>query len=115
MPLANRSILVQFTGDPDFNVSASAIENTNTPAEVRLVTLQLGSNVIEFPTAGDVTGITIIPPSYNTIPLTLKGDIADVGIPLSKTDPTSLGVLSSSSSFILVAGTTLHGVRIIFN
>lgn len=106
---------LEFTGSDTGKKTLSAATNTSSPAYDMFVTLASGANTITAPTAATATRCTIIPPSGNTVLLTLKGVTGDTGVPLHKTDPTSFGVDSTLVSFCLTAASSCAGVRIIFS
>lgn len=113
---SSRTIQVQFSGDVTQQVIISALDNIKSPGESDIVTLFIGGNTISPPTVSGivVTSLTIIPPAANTSLMTLKGDFADVGIPLHLTDPTSLSLDTTFSSLIINAVTQINGVRLIW-
>jgi len=111
-----RSVTVAFTGDVEWTQEFDAASNAASPAQNDLVTLSSGANTITAPTGGSVPkGVTIIPPTNNDQTLTLKGVSGDTGIALHRTDPTSLALETGVSSFVLSAGGTITGVRIIWS
>ena len=97
-------------GGVNVNDSFPAAANASSPAADSFVTLASGSNTIT-PPAGTVA-CTIIPPASNTNSITLKGVSGDTGVRIHNTDPTSIGLDSSVSSFVLTAGSTTSGVRL---
>jgi hypothetical protein len=112
---ANRSVTVTLTGDVDYNQTFSAVENADSPGQIDIVTLASGANTITPPSGGTTpVAVTIIPPAGNTQTITLKGITGDTGIALSKTDPTTIGLGSSSATFVLTAGADIEGVRLIW-
>lgn len=104
-----------FTGDDTATKHYSAAANSTSPAYDTYVNLSSGANTITAPTAATPTRCTILPPSGNTVLLTLKGVTGDTGVPLHKTDPTSFGVDSTLVTFCLTAASSCSGVRIIFS
>lgn len=112
---ANRTVGFDFAGDVDYNQTFSATENADSPAQIDIVTLSLGANTITPPTGGTTpVSCTIIPPPGNTQTITLKGVGGDTGIPLSKTDPTSIALDATPGTFVLTAGAQIEGVRLIW-
>jgi hypothetical protein len=117
MSTATRKITIVYSGDVDGTQELSAAINTDSPAMVEIKTLAAGANTITVPTAGTVpTAVTIVPPTDNTVTLTLKKVTGDTGIRLHDTDPTTIALDSSVTSFCLTAGTgggtEIIGVRL---
>jgi hypothetical protein len=78
-------------------------------------TLSAGDNTITVPTGGStVKGACILPPAGNAQAITLKGVGGDTGVALSKLDPTSLSFETAPANFILNAGGTITGLRIVW-
>lgn len=106
---------LEFTGSDPGKKTFTAATNTASPAYDIYVNLASGANTITAPVAATPTRCTILPPSGNTVLLTLKGVTGDTGVPLHKTDPTSFGVDSTLVTFCLTAASICNGVRIIFS
>lgn len=68
------------------------------------------------PTGGStVKAATIIPPAGNTQSLTLKGVTGDTGLVLSLTEPMTLTFKATpATTFLIVAGGTVTGLRIVW-
>jgi hypothetical protein len=113
---STRSLVIGFSGDVTFAETISAAQNLSSPGQVQIFTLTGGTNnTITLPTGGSVvTGAVIIPPAGNTVLIYLKGASGDTGIPIHKTDPTSIAFDSSASSFVLTPALIVTGLRIIF-
>lgn len=112
---SNRKITTSTRGAIDSDQTFAAAENTSAPGQADIVTLASGANTITVPTGGSTpTGVTIIPPVGNTQSITLKGVTGDTGVRLHDTDPTSLGLDSSVTSFCLTAGAQIIGVRLVW-
>jgi hypothetical protein len=112
---STRRIHIRLTGGIEASEVYSAADNDASPGATELITLAIGANTITKPGGGStVTGVTIIPPEANTSLITLKGIAADTGIPLHDTDPTSLGLDSTESTFVLDAVAEIVGVRLIW-
>jgi hypothetical protein len=113
----SRVVQVQFSGDISTNIIQSALDNIVSPGQVDIVSLVLGANTITAPvnTGLVVTGLTIIPPSGNTVAMTLKGVTGDSGISIHHTDPTSLALDSSFVSLVINAAAAVVGVRLIWS
>lgn len=108
-----RSQIITYTGDVIGSEIISAASNVTSPGSVTLHTLAAGANTITAPTGGSVpTAATILPPSGNTQTLTLKGVTGDTGVALHLTDPTTIGLATSVTTFCLTAGGTVTGLRI---
>lgn len=117
MPVnAVRTVTINLTGDVISDKIYSAAQNALSPGSITLHTLANGDNTITVPLVTGVTvkAATIIPPAANLIALILKGIGADTGIPISKTDPTSIAFEAAPVSFVLNAGAAIDGVRIIW-
>ena len=114
---SNRLVQVKFTGDISFNQPFSASESLVSPGTIEVKTLALGANTITPPSVSGVTvkGVTIIPPEGNTSLMTLKGVTGDTGIPLHLTDPTSLGLDTTLTTFVINAAASIVGVRFIWS
>lgn len=113
---ATRQILIVFTGDVTGTETIAAASNASSAGSVQIVTLASGLNTITIPTGGTVpTAVTILPPSGNTTSITLKGVTGDTGIALHLTDPTSLALASSVTTFVLTAGASITGVRLYYS
>jgi hypothetical protein len=111
------SINVQFLRDDTVLTAATydAADNDASPASEFIYTLASGANTITAPTGGStVKGALIIPPDSNTAAITLKGVTGDTGIPLSKLNPTFLEFETVPATFVLTAGATITGLRIIW-
>lgn len=111
---STRIIATEFSGDVTAAFQDSAA-NAASPGKLDIVTLASGANTITPPTGGtSPVGVTIIPPAANVIGVTLKGVTGDTGIALHLTHPTSLGLGSSTGTFVLTAASTIAGVRLIW-
>ena len=114
---SSRNVQVEFSGDETFNLIQSAADNTVSPGMVSIQTLTTGANTITAPVVSGivVTALTIVPPSGNTNLITLKGLTGDTGIPIHKTDPTTIGLNTTFTSLVLNAASTIVGVRLIWS
>ncbi len=113
MATARRRILITYSGDVDGEQQLDAATNTDSPAAVELKTLSVGANTITVPTAGTTpTAVTIVPPSDNTESITLKGVTGDTGVRIHDTDPTTIALDDSVTTFCLTAGGTITGLRL---
>ncbi len=115
--LGDRSVTVQLTGDITYTQIFRADENVQSPGAITTQNLTTGFNVISIPTGGAVvpTAATILPPDDNEETLTLKGISADTGIPIHPTDPCSISLASSLTTFGITASGTVTGLRIIWS
>ena len=112
---AARSIEIRFSGDVSAVNTFSAASNAASPGQVDIVTLASGANTITPPAGGSTPkSVTIIPPSGNTIDITLKGVTGDTGVVLHNTDPTSIALDSPTATFVLTAASACTGVRLIW-
>ena len=93
----------------------NAANNPASPVLEQLVNLANGANTFAVPAAGTVVRLTIIPPSGNTTSITAKGVTGDTGIPLHKTDPTSIGIDGGFTQIVLTAGGAINNVRLVWN
>lgn len=102
---SNRITRVSLSGDvnaPDLTYAAA--QNTSSPGMVETKALASGFNSITVPTGSK--SVTIIPPSGNTVTLTLKGITGDTGIGIHLTDPTVLGLATGQATVgITTSGT----------
>lgn len=124
---STRTIQVGLSGDVTAQMIHSALENIISPATVEIVELAPGNNTITSPNVAGVTvsGVTIIPPAGNTDLIILKGNAADVGVGLHKTDPSSIALNPSFiigpsgtagvATFILNAAANMTGVKLIWS
>ena len=107
----DRQVNVQLLGEGlNENNSFPAANNASSPAQQELKTLASGSNTITVPSGA--TACTIVPPASNTNSITLKGVTGDTGVRLHNTDPTSLAIDASTTTFVLTAGSTTSNVRL---
>lgn len=113
---STRLIQIVFTGDVTGTESINAASNAASQGGVQVITLSSGANTITIPLGGTVpTAVTIVPPTGNQNSITLKGVTGDTGIALHLTDPTSLALASSVTTFVLTAGATITGVRLYYS
>lgn len=113
---ATRSISVVYSGDVVGTQTKAAADNTVSPGQNDLVTLALGANTITVPTGGATAkAVTIVPPAANAVQLTLKGVTGDTGILLHLTDPSSVALAPTQTTFVLNAGAICTGVRLIWS
>jgi hypothetical protein len=115
---SNRTVTVSFSGDITATVNQSALANAVSPGEANvLVSLTNGFTTVTAPVISGivVTGLTIVPPAGNTNLITLKGITGDTGVPIHKTDPTSIALDTTFTSLGLVAVTTITGVRLVWS
>lgn len=113
---AVRTITINLTGDVISDKIYSAAQNAVSPGAITFQTLVGGNNTITVPIVSGFTvkAATIIPPAGNTQSLTLKGVAGDTGIVISNIDPTSIGFETAPATFVLNAGGTIAGLRIIW-
>lgn len=110
---AQRKIVVEYTGDVVGAENIVAAGNIASPAQIQLVTLAAGDNVISAPSGGSTpVACTIVKPSANAVVIKLKGNAADVGVQLHKTDPDTISIDAGVASFILNAAAQIVGVRL---
>ena len=114
---SSRTVQIQFSGDTTFELIQSALDNSASPAQSDIITLNTGANTITAPVVSGivVTALTIIPPSGNANSMTLKGVSGDSGIPMHLTDPTTIALGSGFSSLVINAAASIIGVRLIWS
>jgi hypothetical protein len=117
MPTASaRTQTIVFTGDVTATQSDSALDNPASPGVIELRSLISGANAITVPGGGATpVAVTIIPPAGNVVPITLKGISGDAGILLHPTDPSTLSLGGTVSSFVLTTTGAITGVRFIWS
>lgn len=96
---SDRSVVLQFTGDVEYQQNFDASTGATSPGEIKITDLTTGNNTITVP--DDAIAVTIVKPSGNTVVLTLKGVNGDTGILLSLTDPDSISLNGSVTSFVI--------------
>lgn len=112
---AQRIITIEFSEDVIAANSFTAANNEDSPGQMDLVTLAIGANTITPPAGGSTpVSCTIIPPAGNTATITLKGITGDTGIVLHLTDPTSIGLNSPTTTFVLTASAEVVGARLVW-
>lgn len=110
---AKRTITLTYLGDVVGTEEISAGINLASPAQIQLVTLAVGDNVITAPGGGATPkACTITKPSANATAIRLKGNAADVGMRLHNTDPDTISLDPSQATFILNAGAEVIGLRL---
>jgi hypothetical protein len=111
---STRSNVITFTGDVTGTQTINAAANVASPGSIQILALASGANTITVPVATGitVTGVTIVPPAGNTVAITLKGVTGDTGILLHETDPSTLAIDNTVTSFVLTAGAAVEGVRL---
>lgn len=110
---STRSTVITYTGDVTGTEEIDAAANTASPGAISIQSLSSGANTITVPssTGITVTAVTIVPPAGNTTSITLKGVTGDTGVRVHDTDPTTISLYSTTSSFCLTAGAAIQGVR----
>jgi hypothetical protein len=112
---ATRTIAIGYTGDVVGNQALAAATNTASPGQVQIVTLASGNNTITVPSGGTTpVACTIVKPSDNTTAITFKGVTGDTGMRLHNTDPDSISLYSSVTTFVLHAAAEIAGVRLYY-
>lgn len=111
-----RTQTITFTGDVTATQTNAAGQNQASPGVSQLTTLAVGVNTITSPAGGATpVAVTIIPPAGNVQAITLKGIAGDTGILLHPTDPTTLALGAGVASFVLNAGGSVVGLRLIWS
>lgn len=110
---STRKTTIVFTGDVTGTHLLSAATNDDAAASIEIKTLSSGANTITVPTGGDTvpTSVTIVPPDNNDSSITFKGVTGDTGVRIHNTDPTTIALDDSVTSFCLTAGAEIDGVR----
>lgn len=111
---STRKTVITLTGDVAGTQTIEAATNVASPGSIEIVSLASGANTINVPAPTGITptACTIVPPAGNTTSITLKGVTGDTGIQLHNTDPSSVALDDSVTSFVLTAGAAIEGVRI---
>lgn len=114
---SNRNVQISFSGVVESSIIQAALENPDSPASPAFFDLSSGDNDITIPIFGSIiaTAVTLIPPPANTVAIILKGDDADVGIPLHLTDPSSIALDPSATRIVINVAADLAGFLIIFS
>lgn len=109
---ATRTTTIVYTGDVTGTETISAASNAASPGSVEIKTLASGLNTITVPTGGATTvACVIVPPTGNTTSITLKGVTGDTGIRIHNTDPTTIAIDPSATTFALTTAGQITGVR----
>ena len=108
----SRQLQLLYSGDINNNMIKSAADNVAAYGGPYLVRLLSGDNTITAPIVTGVTigGLSIVPPAGNTTLIKLKSVTTDAGVPIHKTDLTSLGLDSTFVSLVLNAAAEIDGV-----
>lgn len=108
---------ITFAGDVIGSIALTATPNTSTPRPEETVTLASGNNTITVPSSGTAVpnAVTIIPPSGNVVVLKVKGVAGDTGISIHLTDPTTIALATTVTTFVLNASTDVAGIRLIWS
>ncbi len=109
---SSRSIVLGFTSAVEYTQEFSAAASTTSSGQNQLVSV---TTALTVTVPSNSVAVTIIPPTANTTALTVKGVSGDTGVGLHLTDPSSIGLSTTQSTFILAAATTTAGVRLIFS
>lgn len=114
---ATRTTTITFSGNVTGTETISAASNSSSPGQIQITDLSSGANTITVPTGGSTvpTAVTIVPPSANATSITFKGVTGDTGVQLHDTDPSSIALDSSVTSFCLTAGGDIAGVRLVWS
>ena len=110
---AIRTTTLVFSGDVTGTETIVAATNASSPGVIEIKTLASGLNTITVPTGGTTpTACTIVPPLGNTQSITVKGVTGDTGIGLHLTDPSTIALGASVTTFVLTTGGTITGCRL---
>ena len=111
--IAKRSTTITYSGDTTGTEVIPAADSLASPGSIEIKTLSSGLNTITVPTGGaTVVAVTIVPPTGNTTSITLKGVTGDTGVRLHNTDPTTIAIDPSVTTFALTTGGIITGVRL---
>lgn len=108
---STRSQLITYTGDVTGSETVAAATNAASPGSITIQTLSSGANTITVPVGATCVAVTILPPSGNTQTLILKGVTGDTGVGLHLTDPTTIALASTVTTFVITAGGTVTACR----
>lgn len=114
---AKREIRLTYSGDVGGTLGVlhrlAAADSAASPGKIDLVTLAAGDNTISVPTSGTTPkACTIVKPSGNVNAIKIKGAGGDTGVRLHDTDPDTVSLDGSQTSFILNAAAQTVGVRL---
>ncbi len=113
---STRKVQLGFSGSFTASQTYQAAVNSDSPGEHEFKTLAMGNNTITPPGGGSTpVACTIVPPAGNTETITLKGVNGDTGVVLHLTDPTSIGLDSPTTTFVLTASAEIIGVQLIWS
>lgn len=105
-----------FTGDVTATQTNAALQNPNSPGVSELLTLVAGPNTIFAPVGGATpVAVTIIAPAGNVVPMILQGIAGDAGIQLHPTDPSTIALGPTVTTFVITASAPVIGVRFIWS
>ncbi len=103
------SIQGQLTGLPTGSETIGPLTvSPNESSDYEEYSVQLTSNIFNvIPVPTWAAGVIIVPSTENSLPITLKGGIADTGVPISPSGPTLLEFPADPPSSI---GLTVTGI-----
>src|SRR5215510_7311549 len=108
-----RTMTLTYTGDLTLTQVVDALENPASPGVVELKNLAVGDNTITVPvaTGATVVAVTIVPPDGNVNGMLLKALPGDTGLAIHVTQPMTLSIAPSQTSFVLTVDTAIAQVR----
>ncbi len=112
-----RTESITYTGDVVGVETYTSSTNSLSPGQIQIVALTTGANTITVPIIAAISvpvAVTIIPPAANAVAITLKGITGDTGIRIHNTDPTTIALDPSVTTFVLNAASTINGVRLVW-
>jgi len=110
---STRTTTIVYSGDVVGTQTVTAASNTVSPGSIEIINLVSGANTITVPTGGSTpTAVTIHPPTANAASITLKGVTGDTGVQLHDTDPSTISLDSTVTTFVLTASAAVTGVRL---
>ena len=112
-----RTTAIAYTGDVVGVENYTASTNSLSPGQLQIVSLTSGANTITVPIIAAISvpvAVVIIPPAANAVAITLKGVTGDTGVRIHNTDPTTIALDPSVTTFVLTAASGISGVRLVW-
>ena len=110
---STRTTTIVYTVDVVGTETLAAASNTASPGSIEIRTHTGAIDVTMTPPTGGTspTACTIVPPAGNTATITLKGVAGDTGVRLHATDPTTIALGTTTTTFVLTISATITGMR----
>jgi hypothetical protein len=111
---ATRVTTITYSVDTVGTQTLSAASNTASPGSVEVVTMTGAATTTFTPPKGGTSPVacTIVPPAGNVATITLKGVSGDTGIRIHATDPTTIALGTTTTTFVLTISATITGMRL---